>query len=165
MKHRITRIKLIVYLTIAVYGLMSCRTRYVQVPVREKVVETIKETTHDTTLVTQPDSTWYWALIECRDGRPVITKEKKSGKGPVLEPPKVSLDRSGNLNLDCEARAQELFLQWKSQTRERSTEKEVPIYIEKILTRWEAFFMMTGKVSLGAFIAALLFFTYRIIRK
>lgn len=156
---------MIVYLAIAVYGLLSCRTRYVQVPVKEKVVEIVTETVHDTTVQTSPDSTWYWALIECRDGRPVISKEKSSGKGPVLEPPKVRLDKEGNLNIDCESRAQELFLQWKSQNRERISEKEVPVYIEKLLTKWEAFFMLIGKISLGAVGLVLLFFIYRIIKK
>lgn len=166
MENRSVKIKLGVYIIIGAFSIVSCKTKYIQVPVKEKIIETITETKHDTTLITKPDSTWYWAMIECINGKPVITQNKSSGKGPVLNPPKVNLDEKGNLDVSCEARAQELLLEWISKNKQTLTEKEVPVYIEKPLSKWDIFFLEFGKyASFLITILLVLFGTYKFLKK
>lgn len=158
--------KRLIYIILLLVVITSCKTRYIEIPVKEKIQVKVIETVHDTTIITSADSTWFHALIKCQDGKPVLQNPKSSNDKPGLKSPKVSLDPNGKLSVDCEKKAEELFLQWKSQHKEILIENEVPIYIEKPLSRWKIFFLEFGKYAFFLIIILLVLFgSYKMFKK
>jgi len=149
----------LIFIPLAVMLFASCKTR--QVVLTNKVTETLTETVHDTTFVIEPDSSYYWAWIECKDGKPVLSNPT-SQPGKNLNAPKVNLDDNGRLSVECEARAQELFAQWKSTHKATVIETEVPIYIEKPLTQWQVLYIKLGKIFGVLLIVALGYSSFKI---
>jgi len=97
---------------------------------------TIKETVHDTLFKIEKDSSSYRALLECQNGKVVLKNVIQAEPGRRLNSPKVRLDNN-RLKIDCEARAQELFAQWKT-TYESNYTQEIPPPIEiNKLTWWQ----------------------------
>lgn len=108
----------------------------------------------DTVFQTQPDSTFYNALIECQNGIPIL-------KSPVINKSKagnVNIDVSlqGNqLNVNATKEAEKLFAKWKEEHIKENSKKEiktpypveVPHYIEKQLTWWQKLWITLGKIS------------------
>lgn len=97
----------------------------------------ITETVHDTVLRIEKDSSSYNALLECINSRVVIKDVMQTEPGRTLKSPKVRI--AGNvLQVDCEARAQELFLQWKSTyvTEKTQEVRQVPV-VTNVLTWWQ----------------------------
>lgn len=109
--------------------LVSCAsTKPVVVKNETTTTQTITETVHDTIFKIEKDSSYYQALLDCQDGKVVVKNVIQSEPGRNLKSPKVRIDNN-TLTVDCEARAQELFAQWKS-TAETNTIikiKEVPV--------------------------------------
>jgi hypothetical protein len=118
-----------------------------------KTIEKVREVTtkvivKDTVFVTQPDSSFYKAYIECVNGKPVL-KNPQTKKGRALKAPKVSL-KNGQLNVDCEAEAQRLFHEWKEK---HTTDREVktvtvPYAVEKPFTNWQIVQIWCGRLFL-----------------
>lgn len=155
----------IVYIAILSLCLGACKTHYVEVPVKQTKEIIVTETVHDSTIVTQTDSTWYYALIECQNGKPVLKNATKSNDKPGLKAPEVSLDKDGKLNVACEKLAEALFLQWKSTYEKEVIEKEIPIYIEKPLSKWQRFILSYGTFACILSIMLALFGAYKVFKK
>ncbi len=122
---------------------------------KETVTETITETVHDTIFVTEPDQSVLQALLECQDGKVLIKETIKEVPGKtVLAKPKVAL-KDNVLQVDCEARAQELFAEWKSTHTATTIEKniEVPVPFTPLLTKILAWI---GGIAIGLFIIGFL---------
>ena len=102
----------------------------------EKVVT---QTVHDTIFKTEKDSSSYNALLDCINGKVVIKQVTQAEPGRILKSPKVRI-ADNILQVDCDARAQELFAQWKSTYIEENNReiKEVPV-ITNIPTSWQKF--------------------------
>ena len=99
--------------------------------------DTITETVHDTIFKIEKDSSYYQALLDCQDGKVVVKNVYQSEPGRTLKSPKVRL-RNNILQVDCEAKAQELFAKWKSTYKSKTSviTKEVPV-ITNVLTWWQ----------------------------
>lgn len=118
--------------------LVSCgSTKPVVVKNDTTTIKTITETVHDTIFKIEKDSSYYQALLDCQDGKVVVKNVIQSEPGRNLKSPKVRIDNN-TIQVDCEARAQELFAQWKSthQTEKIFVTKEVPV-VTNILTWWQ----------------------------
>lgn len=120
--------------------LVSCTSNKPVVMKNETLTtKTITETVHDTVFKIEKDSSFYQALLECQDGKVLIKHVVLSEPGRTLKSPKVRVDHN-TLQVDCEARAQQLFAQWKSKFIQENTEqvKEVPVLVNR-LTWWQEF--------------------------
>lgn len=113
----------------------------------------ITETIHDTILRIEKDSASYNALLDCIDGKVIIKYVTQAEPGRTLKSPKVRI-ADNTLQVDCEAKAQELFLRWKSTyiTEHKQEIKEVPV-VTNILTWWQqtqikAFWLMAVILTL-----------------
>jgi len=118
--------------------LVSCgSTKPVVVKNETVTTKTITETVHDTIFKIEKDSSYYQALLDCQDGKVVVKNVIQSEPGRNLKSPKVRVDNN-QLNVDCEAQAEELFAQWKSthETDSITITKEVPV-VTNVLTWWQ----------------------------
>ncbi len=139
---------------------VSCLNRKPQEPV---IIENTKEVVtvvKDTIFRTEADSTYYHALIECINGKPVL-KESEFNKnisrngntsGSGLLTPKVSINE-GKLSVECYKQAQESFKTWR-ETYIKEHEKtpiyiEKPIYKEKALSWFQETQLWLGRIFLG----------------
>lgn len=116
--------------------LVSCGSRKSAV-VQNNIEKTITETVHDTIFKIEKDSSYYQALLDCQDGKVIVKNVSQSEPGRTLKSPKVRLENN-ILQVDCEAKAQELFAKWKSthETEVTTIIKEVPV-TTNILTWWQ----------------------------
>lgn len=130
--------------------LVSCGSRKSAV-VQNNTVKTITETVHDTIFKIEKDSSYYQALLDCQDGKVIVKNVSQSEPGRTLKSPKVRLENN-ILQVDCEAKAQELFAKWKSthETEVIRITKEVPV-TTNILTWWQQ-----TKIKLFWFFGAIL---------
>lgn len=118
--------------------LVSCKSsKPVVVKNETSTIKTITETVHDTIFKIEKDSSYYQALLDCQDGKVVVKNVIQSEPGRNLKSPKVRI-ANNTLEVDCEARAQELFAKWKSthQTEKIVVTKEVPV-VTNVLTWWQ----------------------------
>ena len=118
--------------------LVSCGSKKPVVVKNETTTkDTITETVHDTIFKIEKDSSYYQALLDCQDGKVVVKNVSQSEPGRTLKSPKVRL-RNNILQVDCEAKAQELFAKWKSTYKSKTSviTKEVPV-ITNVLTWWQ----------------------------
>lgn len=133
---------------------LSCSSRKMNTLDAESVTNTkvVKEIIKDTIIKIEADNSYYKAWIECRDGKPIIlnnnpkTKETSQSKnGKYIKAPQVKLE--GNvLEIDCEAKARELFHKWKENHTQEVITKN--IYIEKPLKFWQKGFIWIGGLYL-----------------
>lgn len=118
--------------------LVSCGSKKPVVVKNETTTtKTTTETVHDTILKIEKDSSYYQALLDCQDGKVVVKNVSQSEPGRTLKSPKVRLENN-ILKVDCEAKAQELFAQWKSTYETNATFQtiEVPV-VTNVLTWWQ----------------------------
>lgn len=118
--------------------LVSCGSKKPVVVKNETTTkDTITETVHDTIFKIEKDSSYYQALLDCQDGKVVVKNVYQSEPGRTLKSPKVRLENN-ILQVDCEAKAQELFAKWKSTYKSKTSviTKEVPV-ITNVLTWWQ----------------------------
>lgn len=139
-------IKSIGFLLFTATFLTACKTSKPTI-LTEKYFETVTEAVHDTVFETEADSSFYKALLECKNGK-IVTKEViNASPGKNLRAPKVTI-KDNQLTIDCYAEVQKLLAQWKSKQITKTTLKPAPVYIERELTFLEKFFMNLGKISL-----------------
>lgn len=138
-----------------VFLAVSCKTT--QQPTeqtKEVKTKTITELVRDTIVTVKADSSFYKAWIDCVNDKPIIVNKpvinanKKAGT--YLEVPKVTL-KKGVLQVDCEAKAQELFLRWKEKhiKEQKGVVKIItlpPELIPRPLTWWQKLWIGLGKV-------------------
>ena len=118
--------------------LVSCGSKKpVVVKSETTTTKTITETVHDTIFKIEKDSSYYQALLDCQDGKVVVKNVSQSEPGRNLNSPKVRLENN-ILKVDCEAKAQELFAQWKSIYESNAAFQtiEVPV-VTNVLTWWQ----------------------------
>lgn len=120
----------------------------------------VKEIVRDTIFKIEKDSAYYKAYIDCKNGKPKIINPKTQ-PGKNLPPPKVGIDKEGNLTIRTETKAQELFKQWKEK---HITEKipvpihiPTPVHIEKPFAWYHKTLMWLGGISLIIIGASVLF--------
>jgi len=142
----------LLFLFVVVAGtLVGCKTANVLPPTIIERTKTItkKEVVHDTVFETQKDSSYYKALLECRDGMVIIKSNLKEQKGSYLQPPKVNL-RDNILTVDCEAEAQKMYAKWKDtyiiENLQSNTSK--PVFVERQLTWWQQSQIWCGRIFL-----------------
>ena len=134
---------------------VSCISRKPQEPVIiTKTKETIK-TVRDTTYVVEADSTFYNALIECVNGKPVLKEPKitnPKNKDSGLQPIKVTLD-GNNLTVEANKIIQKLHKEWEeTYTKEHEQTPiyiKVPVEVEKPLTLWQKTQIWFGRIFMG----------------
>lgn len=125
---------LFLLLTLLVFGLASCGSKAPVVETKE-VVREVKETVRDTVIVTQKDSSFYRAYLECVNGKPVIKQVIDASPGKALTKPKVSIDNNV-LKVDCAKEAETLFLKWKEKYVSELTTHTKPV-VQYKLTFWQ----------------------------
>ena len=137
--------------------MVSCKSMKPAEPVVVETLKTITETVRDTVFRTKADSSYYFAYVECVNGKPVLRVPEpmidptapKSKPGKTLETPKVKL--TGNqLEVNCEQKAQDLFFQWKEKftSEQKPVIVKVPEYIEKKLNWYQKALMWIGGIFL-----------------
>lgn len=137
-------------------ALVSCFSRKPSQPVVIENTKTITEVVKDTIYKIEADSSFYNAYVDCVNGKPVlITNEMHgSGKAKLIKPkagkyldvPKVNL-QNGLLTVDCNAKAQEIFKQWREKYIAEHTKETV--YVEKPLKWFQKLLMSIGVLWLG----------------
>ncbi|GLB51709.1 hypothetical protein NBRC110019_07480 [Neptunitalea chrysea] len=130
--------------------------------IEKEITKTITETVHDTVFQVEKDSSYYRAYIDCVNGKPVL-KDPESKPGRKLKEPKVNLDDQGNLNVDCEAEAEELFAQWKSTYEKEKIEIEVPVIVPAELSWFQKLYLTMGKLFLIIIACIVGYFIFKII--
>jgi hypothetical protein len=95
------------------FAVTSCKSTKPTVNVTETATKTTIEKVHDTIFKTEIDSSSYKALLDCRDGKVVVKEVIQTEPGRILKSPKVRIDNN-KLDVDCKAKAEQLFAQWKS---------------------------------------------------
>lgn len=126
--------------------------------------KTIQETIHDTVFKIEKDSSTYKALLDCENGKVVIKNVSESLPGRNLKSPRVRLTDNNKIQVDCEAKAQELFAKWKSTHEKETIYKEVkfPIKVNEI-TGWQGFQIWCGRLLLLGILVGVVFTVFRVI--
>lgn len=154
--------------------LFSCKPR--ELPKEKEVVmitKTVMELKRDTIVQVKADSSFYEALIECQNGKPVLLtpsnfKETKSSEkaisGKNLQPPNVTMDDEGKLKISCQYLANQLkiTLREKQVLEQKLNEKTIvppPVEIEKELTWWQKLFITIGRF---VFFGSLVYLVFKV---
>lgn len=124
-------------------------------------IKTITQTVHDTIFKVEKDSSYLAALIDCQNGKAVIKNISQSEPGRNLKSPKVRIENNV-LQVDCEARANELLARYKSTEVANASQKTITNTIEvNKLTFWQ---QLQIKVFRLLMIIVLLLFLYNNIK-
>jgi hypothetical protein len=103
--------------------------------VMQNETKTITETVHDTIFKTEKDSSSIKALLECQNGKVIFKNIVQSEPGRTLKSPKVRIV-DNVLQVDCEARAQELLAHYKNTHEAKFLTITKTIEVNK-LTWWQ----------------------------
>lgn len=128
-----------IFTCLAIVFLVSCGSRKPQAmpePIVLTEIKEVKEIVRDTIFKIEKDSAFYKAYIDCKDGVPKLVNPQSKG-GKNLQPPQVDLDKNGNLTIQVQTLAQELFKQWKEKHIKETKPKVV--YVDKIEYRDKPF--------------------------
>lgn len=128
-----------IFTCLAIVLLVSCGSRKPQAmpePIVLTETKEVKEIVRDTIFKIEKDSAFYKAYIDCKDGVPKLVNPQSKG-GKNLQPPQVDLDKNGNLTIQVQTLAQELFKQWKEKHIKETKPKVV--YVDKIEYRDKPF--------------------------
>lgn len=121
-----------IFTCLAIVFLVSCGSRKPQAmpdPIVLMETKEVKEIVRDTIFKIEKDSAFYKAYIDCKDGVPKLVNPQSKG-GKNLQPPQVDLDKNGNLTIQVQTLAQELFHKWKEKHIKETKPKVV--YVDKI---------------------------------
>lgn len=139
-------------------ALVSCFSRKPSQPVVIENTKTITEVVKDTIYKIEADSSFYNAYVDCVNGIPVlITNEMHAlGKAKIIKPkagkylevPKVNL-QNGLLTVNCEAKAQQLFKQWREKYINEKSKESTTVYVEKPFKWYHKLFMTIGIIWMG----------------
>ena len=111
--------------------MVSCFSRKPPEPVIIENTKTVTQIVKDTVFQVEADSSYYFAYVECVNGKPKIISnqqeadnynrlnpgsnvtppQKQSGKN--VNEPKVNIDQNGKLTADCKSEALKLFKSWR----------------------------------------------------
>lgn len=133
-------------------ALVACKSRQPAEPVTIETERIITNTIRDTVFTKEADSSSYYALIDCVNGKPVITQPPamaaQSKAGRKLEVPKVKLE-DNKLQVDCHQEAEDLFFKWKETYSQEKKVVTVPRYIEKPFKWYHKTLMWIGGIFLA----------------
>lgn len=149
-----TRTAYITLIVLIVSAISSCRTPQ-EVPIRTDSVYIEKLVP----VITPPDSATIKALAECDENGRVILKQLDIANSKNIKL-QFTLDSLGNIIADIEVPHDTVYGKDKIQY----IDKEVPVYIEKELTRWQSFKMSVGDYVIIAIIIVLAIYSYRKLR-
>lgn len=160
-------------ITLLATFMLSCNVHKncIKEPITEIVFqdrEVIREVViHDTTFLTKEDSSQLKGKLLVDSSGNVSLIPISTVEGDYLDAPSTTI-KDNIITIDCKARAQELFAQWKSEYVKTTSNKvitktkEVPIYFQP--TNWQTFLMWTGRTVLLACLLVLIgwgIFTYK----
>lgn len=151
----------IVFIFILALFIISCKSK--PLPQEKEVItvtKTITELKRDTIIQVESDSSYYEALIECQNGKPVLIQNIDAGEskpGKNLKEPNVLLDQNGKLKITCQYLANQLkvTLKEKQILEQKLNEKTIvppPELIEKPLSWWQKLWITLGKIFSAIFI-------------
>lgn len=142
-----------IFILIFSLAMVSCLSRKPSPPVTIEKTKTVKEIVKDTVYEVSADSSFYYAYVECVNGKPVLkepTKYKdlpKNKAGKALHVPTAKIN--GNvLTVGCYQEAQRLFKQWRETYISENEKKEVPVYVEKPFKWYHKVLMWIGGIFL-----------------
>lgn len=142
--------KRIVYLLGCLFvlvALVSCGSS--KPTIQDEKITRITETVHDTILKIEKDSSALAALLECQNGKVVVKNIIESSSGRILKSPKIKLSNN-ILQVDCEARAQEVLAHYKD-THEQLYSYKIQTLtkeVEKQLSWWQILEIGCGRLFL-----------------
>lgn len=143
-----------IFTCLAIVFLVSCGSRKPQAmpePIVLTETKEVKEIVRDTIFKIEKDSAFYKAYIDCKDGVPKLVNPQSKG-GKNLQPPQVDLDKNGNLTIQVQTLAQELFHKWKEkhikETKPAVVYVPKPIPTEKPFAWYHTALMWLGGISL-----------------
>lgn len=146
--------KILILLTLVLFAMVMVSCKSTQ-PIPGAKTETnhslvTKEVIHDTVFQTKPDSSYYKAWLECKDGKVVLKGKPEEKKGKHLNAPKVTI-KDNYITVDCRAEAQKLFAKWKDIYVKENKETTItkPVFVERDLTWWQKFQIWCGRVFLA----------------
>lgn len=128
----------------------SCATHRLPPRVEKETITKVEvvEVPRDTIINVSADSSLYKALIECRNGKPVII-EREVVKGKYVQVPEVRID-SNVISIVSKAKAQQLFFEWKEKyIKENTQTSEVRTEIKKVekhLSWWQLLWLNLGRI-------------------
>jgi hypothetical protein len=126
-------LKYILGCLLVLIALASCTSN--KPVVMQNETKTITQTVHDTIFKTEKDSSSLKALLECQNGKVIFKNVVQSEPGRTLKSPKVQIV-DNVLQIDCEARAQELLAHYKN-THEATVKTITKIIEVNKLTWWQ----------------------------
>ena len=151
-------IKHIVVCLLVLIALASCGSSK-PIVVQNETTKTITETVHDTVFKIEKDSSSLKALLECQGGK-VVLNVIQGEPGRILKSPKIRLSNNV-VQVDCEARAQELLAHYKATHEVVTAIKTLPPIEVNILTFLQQLQIWLGRI----FIGFLLYWTIKLILK
>lgn len=163
----IKQISILFFCVVLVALVVGCKTPTTSLPPmesKEKKETVITETLRDTIFLTEKDSSFYRAYIDCVNGQPVLRDSEKTN-GRKLNAPNVNL-KGNKLNVDCQAEAEKLLAQWKETNKAEFHFREIKIpyevIVEKELTQFQHVQMWLGRIF---FFVAIIWVIARLIKK
>lgn len=146
---------------------LSCTSRRaaeraVQQPVILEKIITQKQIQRDTVIVSKADSTFYKALIECQNGKPIIINSQlKEGKNLQS-----SFQLNGNALTVKTVKKQEdipvmVVEKVRTETIPRIIYKDKPYPVEKPLSFWQKTQIWAGRIFLGLISLGVLVFVMK----
>lgn len=139
---------------LSLLGLISCKSQK-PIVVENTTVVTEIITERDTVFTVKADSTFYNALVECVNGKPILINPTNSTSAGLLKSPKVVLDNNGNLFVNCETEVLELKAKIREKDKLIQKEVQVPILVPAELSGWQHFQIWLGRI-LALFLLAVI---------
>lgn len=123
--------------------------------ITNEVVRIEKVIVHDTVIKTVPDTSSFRAILKVDSLGKVSIDQKTvvSSKGSHLNAPKVSI-KDNVISVDCTAKAQELFFQWKEHYLSTQKIQTKRIEVPRELTWWQVTQMWLGRIFIILLIIA-----------
>ncbi|ELV7524936.1 hypothetical protein QMU91_001132 [Flavobacterium psychrophilum] len=140
-------IKNIVVCLLVLIALASCGSSK-PIVVQNETTKTITETVHDTVFKIEKDSSSLKALLECQGGKIVLKNVIQGEPGRILKSPKIRL-LNNVVQVDCEARAQELLAHYKATHEVVTTVKMLPPIEVNVLTFLQQLQIWLGRIFIG----------------
>lgn len=145
-------------------AITSCKSAIPKQLIVEKTKEVkVTETVRDTVIVTEKDSSYYQAYIDCVEGKPVL-KNPSSKPGKKLPVPNVDL-KGNQLTIDCTKDAEKLFIQWKEKFISELSTEQIPVVVPAELTDWQIIQIWCGRLLLLLFLVPIIYFIFKLIKR
>ena len=146
-------------------AVVSCASKKPQEPVIIEKTKEVFTTIKDTVFTVKADSSYYYALVDCVNGQPIIREtpetKSKSKAGTILTQPKIKLN-GNTLQVECYKNTQELFHQWRETYIKEHEQTPIyvdkPVYKEKPLSWFQTTQIWLGRILLGFLVLVALTF-------